>query len=104
MAQHPKKAPKAACAPPGASHAEALMAVAMIGPLVEAFLISPKAKEWTATKLGKLAVGDPNKVFEMREGTTLRPATAQKFIDVIEDAVPGFTRKFVRGQLKGTKT
>lgn len=104
MAYAPQKAPKTAWAPPGMTHADAVMAVALVLPLVEGFLLSPVGqRDWSPTLLGKKAVGDSHKIFEMREGTALRATTAQKIIDVIEDAAPGFTKKFVRAQMKGAK-
>lgn len=99
-----KKAPNTAWAPPGVTHADMIMAVALLPQLVEAFLLSKVGMDgWTPTRLGKVAVGDAHKIFEMREGTALRPATAQRVLNTIEDAAPGFAKKFVRAHMRGAK-
>jgi hypothetical protein len=61
--------------------------------IIEAFLASKAGAAWSPTRLGKTAVGDPNRVFQIRNGADVMSATAQKILAVIDAEVPGFTER-----------
>ncbi len=80
-----------------------LLAVAYIGPLVEAFLISQAPQKWTPTRLGREALKDPARIFELRRGIIPKQSTALKILGVINRAAPGFVSSFMREKLGGVK-
>lgn len=68
---------------------------AFIRPLVEGFL-EKHPDDWNPTRLGKVACGDPNIIFRLREGRNIGERIADKIIGAINDAAPGFAERFVK--------
>lgn len=68
----------------------------LIAPLAEAFLASKAGAAWSPSRLGKVALNDANRIFQIRDGREVLPSTAQKIIDVIDAEAPGFSEKWVR--------
>lgn len=78
------------------------LAVAMVAPIIEAFLEAEP--EWSATALGKKALNNPKKIFLIREGQDTRPGTARKILATIDEAHPGFSERWVADFMKGEKS
>lgn len=72
----------------------AALSLVFVGDIVEAFL--RKHEDWSATRLGTVAVKDPGKVGRMRQGVQPRTETARKILATIEKAAPGFAADFVK--------
>jgi hypothetical protein len=69
--------------------------------IVEAFLASKAGEKWTPTSLGRAALKDPNRVFQIRDGMAVRPATAQKILAVIDREAPGFSERTAKKIARG---
>jgi len=44
-----------------------------------------RARRMSPTRVGRLAVGDPNLISQLKDGRELRAATAQRILDYLND-------------------
>ena len=44
-----------------------------------------RARRMTPTRFGREAIGDPNLIFQLKDGRELRAATVQRIIDYLND-------------------
>lgn len=58
-------------------------------PLIEKIEAHLEASKTSPTKFGVNSLGDPNLVFELREGRWLRGPTRQRVVEYIEQAEAG---------------